>query len=1225
MPEAQNLPKRGLIMDGAIGSEQVDSSGEVLDVEGCDVSSLPKDGVLNYEHEGEQPGTGDFSSIVGKCILAKKIFKRDECENDRQRMYWDKVGEVPFIYGIFRLFDESDHDNARAAAAILRDQHAAGEEQILRLSIEGSTIEKEGNVLKRTMARNVALTRKPCNKTAFTGVLHDPKDKTSTEPKSEIEALFEDVSKAEPLYRKLTSIPFVYVPMGAPEETLAKALDDLKKMVGGVPGSQTGQAALEVPTFANTAQKGRAKAALRDYDPASHGPFKTYAKAQLPDASDQFIDYFSDLVDDMSLKGKLSFLRKDEPGSKRKPQQQDMFEPEKARPVLDPESGRQSTVALRAAGEGADKKKDYAGIVRDIKAANDAGDLGAPAVPPVEQLTIHKRKVPKGGAYFDEDNGVLYAQGQDPLKVYIPGLDDHEYGQILHNPGINAIHDRALDNWWALHKVAREGRMPPEILAWSALFSAMSPNTSVPLQELAYAHLVDFANKSDWDPTKELSAEDGARFAAEFKRLSSGAKEGGGFLPQFMHEQLGPHKVFGGGGDYAGNESGIWSRNGAKTDDNGDFVLRVNKKTGDKQKIADPNKPGYLRSVGLETDKWKRAQDYAAWHGVLHDLYRGHGVDARSISEWLNGMKAVETRPGHEEEAGSGGTASGFAPKTIRYLLGMAGMGNVLVPDTHFLRHVFGLMEYDPRNTKVKSILWQSKNEHLLQGIDRYYYANHPAVAWTREKMKQRFGEDPGEQALFPGFWLHWLTVAPHERMRGWNNLAHNGNTDHAVFFTQARRILDKYGVPYDRRLLKSEQGSPVDEDDVWHGGGSMPARCAHAVKEIQQKFGSTPAAFAYYSWMVPALMAHEPMVKTELLTQALRKALEPEKPREPRLFQNKAVDPGEVEFLSGPKAGQKSQMVHFADEGHHVIVGDDGTHQKLSPLGNGSKYRVTRLPKVLSGGQRIQAVEHGLPHLANSQGQQALLDGIDISGSKSGWVQSKQGIIGHAAASKEMEQLETLSHELREYSPAQRAAAFHLLAKNIFGLGQHVPTAAAFQHPQTGDHFGVQQAIVGGEHLQQNPEHQAHLYHMLQTGQLDKLAMMDMMLNNHDRHAGSYLLTPGRSPGIHLPGNGMSMSQATPMMPHYWTTALGIAHGDRSRWMQSQLHPEAAAWAQRLNPSRFSDELQRLGVPLAYRQEGPRRMQALQQRLARGNVSRSSAFFSPFMPQVAEQPTPAL
>ena len=194
---------RGLIMDGAIGSEQVDSSGEVLDVAGCDISSLPKDGILNYEPAGEQPGTGDFSSIIGRCIFVKKIFKRAECDNDRQRMYWDKVGEVPFLYGIFRLFDESDHDNAKAAAAILRDQHAAGEEQILRLSIEGSTIEKEGNVLKRTMARNVALTRKPCNKTAFTGVLHDPKEKTSDVPKDELAALFEDVTKAEPLQGRI--------------------------------------------------------------------------------------------------------------------------------------------------------------------------------------------------------------------------------------------------------------------------------------------------------------------------------------------------------------------------------------------------------------------------------------------------------------------------------------------------------------------------------------------------------------------------------------------------------------------------------------------------------------------------------------------------------------------------------------------------------------------------------------------------------------------------------------------------------------------------------------------------------------------------------------------------------------------------------------------------------------------------------------------------------------
>jgi hypothetical protein len=936
MSDAQSMPTRGLIMDGAIGSEQVDSSGEVLDVAGCDISSLPKDGVLNYEHEGEQPGSGDFGSIVGRCVLAKKIFKLDDCENDRQRMYWDKVGEVPFIYGVFRLFDESDHANAKAAAAIIRDQHAAGEDQILRLSIEGSTIEKEGNVLKRTIARNVALTRKPCNKTSVTGVLHDPKGKQGETPKDEIAALFESATKTEgPLHRKLTSVPFVYVPMDAPEQQLAKALDDLKKMVGGAPGTQVGQDALEKPDLATAEQKNRAKAALRDYDPATHGPFKTYAKAQLPDASGEFIDYFSDLVDDMSLKGKLNFLRKDEPA--RKPQQRDMFVPDKPRPALDPPGGTPVSVSLRAVGDGADKKKDYPRIVRDIKAAHQAGDPGAPAIPPVEQFNIHRRAVPKGGSYFDENNGVLYLQNQDPLKLYIPDENDHGYGQILRNPGINAIHDRALDNWWALHKVAREGRTPPEVLAWSALFSAMSPNTSVPLQELAYARLVDFANQKGWDPTKELSPKDAEKYRAEFKRLSSGSPEGGGYLPQFLNDAFGPHKVHGGGGDYVGNESGVWSKNGAKTDKSGNIIWRQGKGkyAGDKQKVPDDKKPGYVRPVGLEEDKWQRAADYSAWHGVLHDLYRAHGTDARAISEWLNGMKAVETRPGQDDDASEGGTASGFAPKTIRYLLGMAGMGNVLVPDTHFLRHVFGLMEYDPRNKQVKDALWKARNEHMLQGVDRYYYAHHPAVAWTREKMRRRFGEDPGEQALFPGFWLHWLTVEPHERMRGWVNRAHNGETDHAVFFQQAKRTLDKYGIPYDRRLLKHEEPSDDDQQqeagDVWADGGSVPARCAHAMKEIESQFGETPAAFAYYSWMVPALLGSHPLAKAELLTIALRKATEGETKKQEksryRMFKNKAVDPGEVEFLVGPRKGWRNPLVHFDTNqvGYHVIVGDDG------------------------------------------------------------------------------------------------------------------------------------------------------------------------------------------------------------------------------------------------------------------------------------------------------------
>lgn len=132
----------GLLLDGIFASEAIDSSGEVFDVDGADLSIMEEGrGVANYEHRG--PGaeneTASGNDIVGKIVATKKIFTEKDCENDRQRLYWKKV-ELPFIYGIVRLFDGAGHAGAIALAATIRDLDANNEPVLVRFSIEGTTL-----------------------------------------------------------------------------------------------------------------------------------------------------------------------------------------------------------------------------------------------------------------------------------------------------------------------------------------------------------------------------------------------------------------------------------------------------------------------------------------------------------------------------------------------------------------------------------------------------------------------------------------------------------------------------------------------------------------------------------------------------------------------------------------------------------------------------------------------------------------------------------------------------------------------------------------------------------------------------------------------------------------------------------------------------------------------------------------------------------------------------
>lgn len=142
------------------GSQLRDTQGEMLSVEGADISELVAGrGRLNDNH-----GKGFFNAI-GRITGAKKIFKAEDCENDRQEYYWNKV-KAPYIYVKGYLYDDEDHPNARAAAAIIRNIHKADTPLMMKASVEGGVQARgisDPSLLARTKIHSVALTFTPAN------------------------------------------------------------------------------------------------------------------------------------------------------------------------------------------------------------------------------------------------------------------------------------------------------------------------------------------------------------------------------------------------------------------------------------------------------------------------------------------------------------------------------------------------------------------------------------------------------------------------------------------------------------------------------------------------------------------------------------------------------------------------------------------------------------------------------------------------------------------------------------------------------------------------------------------------------------------------------------------------------------------------------------------------------------------------------------------------------
>lgn len=277
-----------------ITTQTVDSSGEILHLQGLDISDF-LDGYegnrawANWEHNNNSA-----EDLVGKFRFAKKIFGPDDCETPRQKMYWDKL-QTPFLYGVCELMDQEGHPGSVAIAAMIRYFKNRSEPVMVGASIEGQTLERKDGDLLRTVGRRVAITLRPCNRQCWVDFLGEGEqaDKfvksmfegSSSQHLVEIDsAIMEDVFKDDAVGH------------------LKKALEDLNKTLtagnyGVAPEALSGGAALAVE---DRGLKNRLKALYRDWNRTR--PLREVIKAAMPEVSEQYVDHFVDLTHDLALK-----------------------------------------------------------------------------------------------------------------------------------------------------------------------------------------------------------------------------------------------------------------------------------------------------------------------------------------------------------------------------------------------------------------------------------------------------------------------------------------------------------------------------------------------------------------------------------------------------------------------------------------------------------------------------------------------------------------------------------------------------------------------------------------------------------------------------------------------------------------------------------------------------------------------------------------------------------
>jgi hypothetical protein len=1130
-----------MIIDGLIMTEAIDRSGEVVALDGCDCSSIDeKTAYANYEHLSGDSGSP--VSMVGKIIYYKKLFKEADCENARQLKFYKQV-DLPCLYAIIRLSDTAGHTGAAQLAASIRDELKNDGEIKISFSIEGSTLKRVGQRLTSTIIRGVAITFKPANRSVQTGILSDPTappgfdtnpEGISAKEKKDWMSELADSKKSE-------RNPDAMVLSGF-QNTFTELPDDLLKATeagnyNAAPSTLTGGAALQVedPSLRKRYLKNQALAALRDWDKSE--PFKKFLKHRLPEADDEFIDRFSEMVEEFRMK-KAEKVEVDEPD--------------------------------------------------EISPPSKDGPLSIMGKP-VPATNVDK-------PVFDEKSGVLHTpRGSFPM--YIPHKDPspgarESFGNIMQDPTANKIHGYAFDNWKKAHHLLKAGKLPEQVIMHAVLFSNLSPNTPVPAQERMYGHLVDTMNRTGIDARS----------------------------PQF--HTIKDH--------WLGSDSPTtYPEHSRAHFERFDSQLRIkndSKLTG--------RKAGDIGGFMLANDKFENMSQYQNMHEKLKDLVSRHGTDARSATsemmrqkedgkKWNNKRKTAIASGRADPGEYPGIPIKGLAPKTSRYMYGMMGGGNVVVPDTHFVRYLFGLEKNKDTQSinYIKSLLWNEQNSHLLEGIDRHYVANHDAVKHMSEHPDAQ-GIDPKDLA-FPAFWRNWMAIVPHEKARNMRTGGYNEGTDHKPFWDAISQYID------------TQNNAKKSDQDAWSKALDTAKQHLH----WQETFGEHPAMLMYMSTLLPELLGgsyesyasspsnnpsslalqtgqdvapefatdpngsvSSPVIKMELLAiklnllgAKLQKAQEdvaPQQEPETVEWQGKKVKPGILNQYNGPKW----KILGHDDTHFHVIHHSESAPtasnvNKMSKMGHGASYRVKSWPEVVDSGAIVDHSKHG--HALNTSAKQiALVHGLDFS---------TPAIQGHGGTGDNYGTAHWRNHPNgtnvylkgdatpTDFPSTRKEVSFHNLARDVFGLGHMIPNTAVVKHPQTGQELAAIEKIKGGTHYDHSNEHKKALEKIGDSGDLDKASLMDWVLGMDDRHEGNWML--GDKGQLHLLDHGEAFAKKPDALvepPNYLERYWKNKRDDDPDKMpgvglDQKIHPEAQVMARKLDPNKLADKMRAMGIPERY------------------------------------------
>jgi hypothetical protein len=137
----------GMRIYGICTIEEPDSSGEVFNVAGCDLTPL-NETIIPLKKSFDRT---DFDNIVGIVMAAKQVLKEDDCLYNWERDLFNQVGQTPIVVIQAKIIDNFFADLVRYGVPCY-------------FTVGKKVLERKGNRLEKTILSDMALTLTPAHR-----------------------------------------------------------------------------------------------------------------------------------------------------------------------------------------------------------------------------------------------------------------------------------------------------------------------------------------------------------------------------------------------------------------------------------------------------------------------------------------------------------------------------------------------------------------------------------------------------------------------------------------------------------------------------------------------------------------------------------------------------------------------------------------------------------------------------------------------------------------------------------------------------------------------------------------------------------------------------------------------------------------------------------------------------------------------------------------------------